>query len=65
MQNYAQAQSYAQTIQRKTIESEDSVKLLKIQQDYKLNFDPHISVLGRKAANQLKCPKEASSLHWF
>ena len=30
------------SIQGKTIKSEDSVKLLGIQLDYKLNFDPHI-----------------------
>ena len=32
-------------IQGKTIESEDSVKLLGVHLDYKLNFDPHISEL--------------------
>ncbi len=44
-------------IQGKTIESEDSVKLLGIQLDYKLNFDPHISQLCRKAAAQLNVLK--------
>ena len=44
-------------IQGKTIESEDSVKLLGIQLDYKLNFDPHISELCRKAATQLNVLK--------
>ena len=37
--------------------SEDSVKLLGIQLDYELNFDPHILVLCRKAATQLNVPK--------
>ena len=48
------------SIQAKTIESEDSVKLLGVQLDYKLNFDPHISELCRKAAAQL-----ISILYWF
>ena len=41
------------SIRGKTIESENSVKLLGIQLDYKLNFDPHISELCRKAVTQL------------
>ncbi len=40
-------------IQEKTIESEDSVKILGIELDYKLNFEPHISRLCKKAAAQL------------
>ena len=45
------------SIQGKTIKSEDSVKLLGIQLDYKLNFDPHISALCKKAATQLNVLK--------
>ena len=33
------------SIQGKTIKSEDSVKLVGIPLDYRLNFHPHISVL--------------------
>ena len=45
------------SIQGKTIKSENSVKLLGIQLDYKLNFDPHISALCKKAATQLNVLK--------
>ena len=45
------------SIQGKTIKSEDSVKLLGIQLDYKLNFDPHISAPCKKAATQLNVLK--------
>ena len=49
------------SIRGKTIESEDSVKLLGIQLDYELNFDPHISELCRKAATQLNVLKRLRS----
>ena len=45
------------SIRGNIIESENSVKLLGIQLDYKLNFDPHISELCRKAATQLNVLK--------
>ena len=45
------------SIRGKTIGSEDSVRLLGIQLDYKLNFDSHISELCRKAATQLNVLK--------
>ncbi len=44
-------------IQGKLIKSEETVKLLGIQLDYKLNFEPHISELCRKAASQLNVLK--------
>ncbi len=44
-------------IQGKVIKSEETVKLLGIQLDYKLNFEPHISELCRKAASQLNVLK--------
>ena len=53
------------SIQGKTIESEDSVKLLGVQLDYKLNFDPHISELCRKAATQLNVLKRLRSYIGF
>ena len=53
------------SIQGKTIESEDSVKLLGVQLDYQLNFDPHISELCRKAATQLNVLKSLRSYIGF
>ena len=53
------------SIRGKTIESEDSVKLLGIQLDYKLNFDPHITELRRKGATQLNAPKRLRSYSGF
>ena len=53
------------SIQEKTMKSEDSVKLLGIQLDYKLNFDPHISALCKKAATQLNVVKRLRALFWF
>ena len=44
-------------IQEKTIETEDSVKLLRIELDYKLNFEPHISKLCKKVATKLNVLK--------
>ena len=45
------------SIQGKSIKSEDSVKLLGIKLDNKLNFDSHISDLCHKAATQLNVLK--------
>ena len=45
------------SIHGKTIKSEDSVKLLGINLDHKLNFDVHISDLCKKAATQLNVLK--------
>ena len=47
--------------QGKSIKSEDSVKLLGIKLDNKLNFDSHISDLCHKAATQLKVLKRLLS----
>ena len=44
-------------IQGKTFKSEETVKLLGIHLDYKLNFEQHISKLCRKAASQLNVLK--------
>ena len=44
-------------IQGKTFKSEETVKLLGIHLDYKLNFEQHISELCRKAASQLNVLK--------
>ena len=44
-------------IQGKTLKSEETVKLLGIHLDYKLNFEQHISELCRKAASQLNVLK--------
>ena len=42
----------------KNIKSEKTVKLLGIKLDNKLNFDPHISDLCKKAATQLNVLKK-------
>ena len=52
-------------IQDKTIKSEETVKLLGVQLDYKLNFEPHISELCRKAATQLNVLKRLKSFIGF
>ena len=41
----------------KMIKSEETVKLLGVTLDYRLDFDPHISILCKKAATQLKVLK--------
>ena len=53
------------SIQGKTIKSEDSVKLLGINLDHKLNFDNHISDLCKKAATQLNVLKRLKSFLGF
>ena len=44
-------------IKGQNIKTESTVKLLGVKLDYKLNFDPHISDLCKKAANQLNILK--------
>ncbi len=48
-----------------TIKSEENVKLLGVTLDYKLNFDPHISNLCKKAAAQLNVLKRLRSFIGF
>ena len=48
-----------------TIKSEENVKLLGVTLDYKLNFDPHISNLCKKAASQLNVLKRLRSFIGF
>ena len=43
------------------IKSEENVKLLGVTLDYKLNFDPHVSNLCKKAAPQLNVLKRLRS----
>ena len=45
-----------------SIKSEETVKLLGVTLDYKLNFDPHISNLCKKAAAQLNVLSDLSHL---
>ena len=52
-------------IQGKMIKSEETVKLLGIQLDYKLNFEQHISELCRKAASQLNVLKRLKKFIGF
>ena len=44
-------------IKGQNILTESTIKLLGVKLDYKLNFDPHISDLCKKAANQLNVLK--------
>ena len=44
-------------INGKIIKSEETVKLLGVTLDYRLDFDPHISNLCKKAATQLNVLK--------
>ena len=53
------------SIQGKSIKSEDSVKLLRIKLDNKLNFDSHISDLCHKDATQLNVLKRLKSFIGF
>ena len=53
------------SIQDKSIKSEDSVKLLGIKLDNKLNFDSHISDLCHKAVTQLNVLKRLKSFIGF
>ena len=52
-------------IQGKMIKSEETVKLLGIHLDYKLNFEQHISELCRKAASQLNVLKRLKQFIGF
>ena len=47
------------------MQSEETVKLLGVTLDYKLNFDPHISHLCKKAAEQLNVLKRLKSFISF
>ena len=51
--------------QGKTFKSEETVKLLGIHQDYKLNFEQHVSELCRKAASQLNVLKRLTRFIGF
>ena len=48
-----------------SIKSEETVKLLGVTLEYKLNFDPHISNLCKKAAAQLNVLKRLKSFIGF
>ena len=48
-----------------SIQCEKSVKLLGVTLDYKLNFDPHISNICKKAASQLNVLKRLKSFIGF
>ncbi|MCP3926641.1 MAG: hypothetical protein GY714_29120 [Desulfobacterales bacterium] len=52
-------------IKDKIIETEETVKLLGVRIDHKLNFDPHISELCKKAATQLNVLKRLKSFLGF
>ena len=52
-------------IHGKMIKSEETVKLLGIQLDYKLNFEQHISELCRKVASQLDVLKRLKQFIGF
>ena len=42
-------------INGKMIKSEETVKLLGVTLDYRLDFDPHISILCKKSCNTIEC----------
>ena len=48
-----------------SIQSTETVKLLGVTLDYKLNFDPHISNICKKAASQLNVLKRLKSFIGF
>ena len=52
-------------ISGKMIKSEETVKLLGVTLDYRLDFDPHISILCKKAATQLNVLKRLKKFHWL
>ena len=52
-------------LQGHSIKSEETVKLLGVTLDYKLNFDPHISNICKKAAAQLNVLKRLKSFIGF
>ena len=52
-------------INGKIIKSEETVKLLGVTLDYKLDFDPHISNICKKAATQLNVLKRLKSFIGF
>ena len=49
----------------KMIKSEETVKLLGVTLDYRLDFDPHISILCKKAATQLNVLKRLKNFIGF
>ena len=49
----------------KKIQSEETVELLGVKLDYKLDFDPHISNLCKKAATQLNVLKRLKTFIGF
>ena len=49
----------------KKIQSEETVELLGVTLDYKLDFDPHISNLCKKAATQLDVLKRLKTFIGF
>ena len=51
--------------QGQSIQSEKSIKLLGVTLNYKLNFDPHISNICKKAASQLNVLKRLKSFIGF
>ena len=52
-------------INGKMIKSEETVKLLGVTLDYRLDFDPHISILCKKAATQLNVLKRLKNFIGF
>ena len=52
-------------INGKNIKSEETVELLGVTLDYKLDFDPHISNLCKKAATQLNVLKRLKTFIGF
>ena len=47
------------------INSEETEKLLGVTLDYRLDFDPHISNICKKAATQLNVFTKIKIVHWF
>ena len=52
-------------LQGHSIKSKETVKLLGVTLDYKLNFDPHISNISKEAAAQLNVLKRPKSFIGF
>ena len=55
--------SYALNINKQTINSENSVKLLGIEIDNTLSFDKHIFNLCKKSKQSIKCDRNNSEVH--